>query len=97
MTVVKRMIKKVTSQSRAMSFVETIANVVVGFLLAILTQVAMLPLFGLQVSVSDNLSIGGIFTLISIARSFALRRLFEGSRRAKEDVVLRDQSQSDGG
>jgi hypothetical protein len=64
-------------QSRVMSFVETVANVVVGYLLAIATQFAIFPLFGLVVSTADNLVIGTIFTAVSIARSFALRRLFE--------------------
>ena len=35
------------------------------------------PLFGLTVSVQDNLVIGGIFTGVSLIRSFLLRRLFE--------------------
>jgi hypothetical protein len=68
------------SQSRTMSFVEAITNVVVGFLLAILTQVAVFPAMGLRVSFRDNLLIGGIFTAVSIVRSFTLRRLFEAIR-----------------
>jgi hypothetical protein len=67
-------------QSRTMSFVESITNVLVGFLLAVLTQIALFPMFDLQVSVADNLLIGMIFTAISIVRSFALRRLFEAIR-----------------
>jgi hypothetical protein len=67
-------------QSRTMSLVEAVTNVVVGFLLAVLTQIAVFPALGLRVSVADNLLLGGIFTAVSIARSFALRRLFEGIR-----------------
>jgi hypothetical protein len=67
-------------QSRAMSFVEAVANVVIGFLLALLTQIAIFPLFGLAVSVADNLLISSIFTAVSLLRSFALRRLFESFR-----------------
>jgi hypothetical protein len=63
-----------------MSFVEAIANVVLGFLLALLTQIAAFPLFGLQVSVANNFLIGAIFTSVSIVRSFILRRLFESLR-----------------
>jgi hypothetical protein len=72
-------------QSRTMSLVESTTNVVVGFLLALSTQVAIFPLFGITVSVGDNLLIGGIFTAVSIARSFTLRRLFEGIRMRKEN------------
>ena len=41
-----------------MSLVEAITNVVVGFLLAVLTQVAVFPVLGLCVSVADNLLLG---------------------------------------
>jgi hypothetical protein len=67
-------------QSRTMSLVEASTNVVVGYLLAVVTQFAVFPLFGLTVSVADNLVIGGIFTAVSLLRSFALRRLFESLR-----------------
>jgi hypothetical protein len=53
------------------------ANVVIGFLLALLTQFAIFPMLGVVVSVGDNLLIGTVFTAVSILRSFALRRLFE--------------------
>ena len=49
--------------------VEATTNVVVGFLLALLTQIAIFPLFGLVVSAADNLMIGGILTAVSILRS----------------------------
>jgi hypothetical protein len=64
-----------------MSLVEAITNVVVGYVVALLTQIAIFPMFGLVVSVADNLVVGGIFTAVSIVRSFALRRLFEAVRR----------------
>jgi hypothetical protein len=66
-----------------MSLVEATANVVVGFLLALLTQVAIFPMFSLVVSTADNLLIGGIFTVTSIVRSFTLRRLFEAIRASQ--------------
>ena len=67
-------------QSRLMSLVEAVANVAVGYGLAVLTQLVVFPWFGLPAHISDALAIGAIFTLISIARSFALRRLFERLR-----------------
>jgi hypothetical protein len=67
-------------QSRTMSLVEVTANLVVGFVLALLTQIAVFPLFGLVVSAADNLLIGTIFTAVSIVRSFTLRRVFEEVR-----------------
>ena len=70
-----------SGQSRTMSFVESITNVGVGFLVAVLTQMAIFPVMELQVSIGDNLLIGAIFTAVSIVRTFTLRRLFESIRR----------------
>ncbi|ALI57064.1 hypothetical protein [Celeribacter marinus] len=64
-------------QSRRQSLIEAITNVVVGYALAVLTQIVVFPWFGLKVSLSDNLAIGAIFMLISLLRNYALRRLFE--------------------
>ena len=63
-----------------MSFTESVANVAVGYGVAVLAQVLAFPLFGLTVSLSDNLLIGAIFTVVSIIRSYSLRRLFEAIR-----------------
>ena len=68
-------------QSCCMSLVEAVVNVAVGYGVAVAAQVLVFPLFGLHVSLSDNLFLGGIFSIVSIARSFVLRRLFESCRR----------------
>jgi len=60
-----------------MSLVESVTNVVVGFGVAVMAQMLVFPLFGLQASLTDNLLIGAIFTAASIARSYSLRRVFE--------------------
>ncbi len=67
-------------QSRLMSLVESLANVLVGYGVALATQMAVFPLFGLAVTVTENLLIGLIFTVVSIVRSYALRRGFEALR-----------------
>ncbi len=67
-------------QSRGMSLVESAANVAVGYMLAVGTQMLVFPLFGLHTTLEQNLTIGAIFTVVSIPRSFALRRLFEAYR-----------------
>jgi len=64
-------------QSRTMSFVEAVTNVVVGFGLALLTQVLVFSMFGLAVTFDQHVSIAMIFTLVSLARGYVLRRLFE--------------------
>ena len=66
-------------QSRWMSFVEAVTNIVVGYALAVLTQIIVFPFFGLHASLSENLLLGALFTITSLIRSFALRRLFNGA------------------
>jgi hypothetical protein len=67
-------------QSRLMSLVESLANVLVGYGVAVVTQVLVFPLFDLHVPLSDNLLIGTVFTGVSLVRSFVLRRSFEAFR-----------------
>jgi hypothetical protein len=67
-------------QSRLMSLVESITNVVVGYGVAVVTQILIFPVFGLHTTLAQNLKMGAVFTVVSIARSFALRRVFETIR-----------------
>lgn len=70
-------------QSRAMSLVESIANVAVGYGVAVVTQILIFPVFGLHTTLAQNLKMGAVFTVVSIARSYLLRRLFEAIRVGK--------------
>lgn len=63
-------------QPKSHSFLESIANVIIGFCVALLTQVVVFPLFGIEASLGQNLAIGGVFTGVSIVRSYLVRRLF---------------------
>lgn len=67
-------------QSHAMSLIEAVTNVIVGYGVAVVTQILIFPIFGLHTTLSQNLKMGAIFTIVSIARSFALRRVFEAIR-----------------
>ena len=67
-------------RSRVMSLVEAVANVAVGYGVAVVTQILIFPVFGLHTTLAQNLKMGAVFTVVSIARSFALRRLFEAIR-----------------
>ncbi len=69
------------TQPRLHSLAESVTNVCVGFFVAILGQIVIFPLFGMQVRLADNLKIGAIFTVISIARSYGVRRIFNGWRK----------------
>jgi len=71
-------------QSRAMSLVEAATNVVVGYGVAVVTQILIFPIFGVHTTLAQNLKMGAVFTIVSIGRSFALRRVFEEIRIASE-------------
>ena len=64
-------------QSKRGSLIEAVTNTVVGYALAVATQFAVFPAFGLRVGVVENLGLGLIFTAVSLARGYLLRRLFD--------------------
>lgn len=68
--------KEIASQPRAYSFLESVFNVLVGLGINIAAQATIFPWFGIHIPFSDNLKIAGIFTIISIIRSFYIRRTF---------------------
>ena len=67
-------------QTRTMSLIEAATNVIVGYGLAVITQILIFPVFGLHATFTQNMKLGLIFTVVSIGRGYALRRLFEGLR-----------------
>lgn len=64
------------SQGRRLSLIEAGTNVVVGYLLALATQLAVFPAVGVSVTLLDNLRISTAFVAVSLARSYLLRRIF---------------------
>lgn len=64
------------TQSRLMSATEATVNVLVGYCVAVAAQIVVFPIFGLSVSLSQNFGIGLIFTVVSLVRSYLLRRIF---------------------
>ncbi len=65
------------TQTRRMSLLESVTNVVVGYMLAIITQIVVFPLFGIVTDLKQHLAIGLAFVVVSLARGFVLRRIFE--------------------
>ena len=59
-----------------MSLVEAVTNIMVGYGLAVLTQIIVFPLFGFQASLGENFLLASLFTGISLIRSYILRRAF---------------------
>ncbi len=63
-------------QTRLQSLLEAWINVIIGYFVALAAQIIVFPWYGIEVSISQNLQIGLIFTIVSITRSYVVRRLF---------------------
>ena len=63
-------------QTKYQSLIESLTNILIGYLTALLSQVLIFPLFDIDVSLQDNLLIGLYFTIISLIRSYLVRRYF---------------------
>jgi hypothetical protein len=63
-------------QSRKGSFIEACINVLIGFWINFFANLVILPMVGFHITVSQNLYIGLLYTLVSVARSYAIRRWF---------------------
>ena len=68
-------------QSRLGSFVEAWANIFVGFSINFTANMLILPRFGFHTLTAEKaFGIGCVFTVISLCRSYIIRRWFNGLR-----------------
>jgi len=63
-------------QSRLSSFVESLVNVAVGMVIALIVQALLYASMGIEVTHSQNFVIVTVLTIVSVARSYLLRRAF---------------------
>lgn len=63
-------------QTRLESLIESLANVVIGFIISVIAQMVIMGAYNIDLSLWDNIVIVIYFTIISIIRSYLLRRLF---------------------
>lgn len=82
------------TQTRLGSLIEAVMNVLIGYGVAILSQVLVFPLFGIYVPLRTNLWIGAWFTLISLVRSYIIRRWFNARLSATAARIANYRSNS---
>jgi hypothetical protein len=70
------------SQTKLQSAIETAASTAVGFAISWAATLVVLPWFGHQPSVADGFGITVAFTVLSLVRGYALRRVFNHLHRA---------------
>jgi len=56
--------------------VESLTNVAIGYGVALASQLLIFPFYDIDISLQDNIAIGVWFTLISLVRSYVIRRYF---------------------
>ena len=72
-------------QSKRESMIESLTSVFAGWLIGVVLNMLVLPLFDYNVSLTDGVLISIIFTIISIVRGYLIRRFFNSKER-KYDV-----------
>jgi len=68
-------------QSRRSSLVESAANVAIGYIVAVLSQMLVFPVVGIYATFSQNVISGVWFAGISLARGYLVRRFFNSRRK----------------
>jgi hypothetical protein len=63
-------------QSKWHSAIESLTNVAIGYGVALASQLLIFPFYDIDISLQDNIAIGVWFTLISLVRSYVIRRCF---------------------
>lgn len=64
-------------QSKMMSTLEALANIIVGQIYAIVAYMVLLPLFGYEATLSKSIGLTTCFCILGFIRSYVLRRFFD--------------------
>ena len=68
-------------QTKKQSLIESLTSTTIGIIIGIVLNLTILPIFGYPVSVVDSLWISVIFTIVSIIRSYIIRRWFNSKEK----------------
>ena len=68
-------------QTKKESLVETLTSVFVGWFIGVILNLTVLPLFDYNITVVDSLWVSLIFTVVSVARGYVIRRWFNSKEK----------------
>ena len=71
-------------QTRTQSFKESVVNIVIGYVIAFISQIVIFPIVGVEASLNQNLVIGLYFTAVSLTRSFLIRRYYNNKEKKEK-------------
>jgi hypothetical protein len=67
------------NQTRIDSVMEAVVNVIISLVISTIANHFVLPaVLGVEMTLAENVLIGTIFTVISLVRSYTIRRAFNG-------------------
>ncbi len=75
-------------QTKKQSFLESLTNIIIGYVTALISQLLIFPLFDIIIPFTDNLLIGLYFTIVSLIRSYLVRRWY--NKRNKIEFKLKE-------
>ena len=68
-------------QTKKQSLIETLTSVFAGWLIGVIINLTILPLFDYNITVVDSLWVSLIFTTVSVIRSYVIRRFFNSKEK----------------
>ena len=75
------------TQTRMGSLIEACMNVLIGLVINMVANFVILPMVGFHITLGQNLFIGLLYTVISVARSYAIRRWFNARLHAAAQAI----------
>ena len=72
-------------QTKKQSMIESLTSTTIGWLIGVILNLTVLPLFDYNITVTDSLLVSLIFTMVSVVRGYLIRRFFNSKER-KYDV-----------
>ena len=68
-------------QSKKQSLIESLTSVFIGWLIGVILNILVLPLFDYNITVIDSLWVSLIFTVVSVIRGYIIRRFFNSKEK----------------
>ena len=63
-------------QTKKQSMIESLTSTTIGWLIGVILNMLVLPLFDYNITVIDSLWVSLIFTVVSVIRRYIIRRWF---------------------
>lgn len=63
-------------QLKKHSLIESCTNIIVGYTINMIANFIIFPIWGWSITLKQNIEIGIVYTVISLIRSYCLRRVF---------------------